>query len=81
MKDRILCWSEAISTDLLFEAAPNEALNYDKDKWESQKHNFSSLEDSAKATGLDVYKFHQAATYHRYFVLKGLLPKHGIVVF
>ncbi|MFT5756649.1 MAG: hypothetical protein ACI9LM_001369 [Alteromonadaceae bacterium] len=81
MKDRILCWSEAIATDLLFEANPNEALHYDKDKWESQKHNFPSLEYSAMATELDVYKFHQAATYHRYFVLKDLLPKHGIVVF
>ena len=28
----------------------------------------------------DVYRFHQAAIYHRDYTLKQLLPKHGIAV-
>jgi hypothetical protein len=81
MKDRVLCWCEAINTNLLFDSEPNEELSYDEKVWEKQKGDFPTLEKSAEAAELDVYKFHQAAIYHRYFVLKDLLPKHGIIVF
>jgi len=81
MDDRISCWCEAINTNVLFNSEPNEALSYNKKIWERQKSDFPTLEESSEAAELDVYKFHQAAIYHRYFVLKNLLPKHGIVVF
>jgi len=81
MNDRISSWCDAINTNLLFDSESNEALSYDEKVWEKQKSDFPTLEESSQAAELDVYKFHQAAIYHRYFVLKNLLPKHGIVVF
>jgi len=81
MDDRITCWREAIITNVLFDSEENEVLSYDEKIWERQKSDFPTLDDSSEAAELGVYKFHQAAIYHRYFVLKDLLPKHGIVVF
>jgi len=74
-------WKNAIINAELFPSEANEALHYDHEKWEQQKQNFHLLPSSALGKELDVYKFHQAATYHRYYVLKDLLPQHGIVVF
>ena len=81
MDGRISSWCEAINTNVLYESEENEALSYDEKIWEKQKSDFPTLEESSEAVELGVYKFHQAAIYHRYFVLKDLLPKHGIVVF
>ena len=81
VSDRIDCWRQAITSNQLYSAEINEALTYNERIWEKEKHNFPTLDSSAEAVNLDVYKFHQAATYHRYFVLKKLLPKHNIVVF
>lgn len=78
---RIDLWKDAITGGDLFEPEQNEALVYDHHKWELQKENFHTLPTSTHGNDLDVYKFHQAATYHRYYVLKDLLPKNGIVVF
>lgn len=80
-KGRIDLWKQAITTGELYQPDQNEALVYDHRKWEQQKQNFHLLPSSAEGKHLDVYKFHQAATYHRYYVLKDLLPQNGIVVF
>lgn len=81
MQGRINLWKTAIITNDLYTAESDEALDYDHHIWEKQKADFNSLPHSAMAKELDVYKFHQAATYHRYYVLKDLLPKHDIVIF
>ena len=39
-----------------------------------------NLNSSSEAIKLDIYKFHQAADYHRHYTIKQLLPKHEIVV-
>lgn len=80
-KGRIDLWKDAIICGDLFQPDQSEALVYDHKTWEQQKQGFHLLPSSAKGRHLDVYKFHQAATYHRYYVLKDLLPQHGIVVF
>ena len=81
MEDRIALWCNAIRDNELYPAESDEALAYDHLHWEKQKVDFPTLAQSADAVDLDVYKFHQAAVYHRYYVLKDLLPRHGIVVF
>lgn len=80
-KGRIDLWKDAITDNVLFQAEQDEALAYDHLEWEQQKQTFHTLASSAQGLELDVYKFHQAATYHRYFVLKDLLPRNGIAVF
>ncbi len=78
---RIGLWKDAITSGDLFPSEQNEALDYDSENWEQQKRDFHRLPSSELGKNLDVYKFYQAATYHRYYVLKELLPKNGIVVF
>ncbi len=77
---RIEAWIEAIETEKLFPPAPDEALAFSKHDWEQQKDDFEDLDNANQMIEKDVYKFHQAAIYHRDYALKQLLPKHGIVV-
>lgn len=80
-KGRIELWCDAIKQGQLFTCEEEEAISYDHHDWEREKQEFHTLTSSKLGAELDVYKFHQAATYHRYYVLKDLLPKHGIIVF
>jgi len=79
-EDRINAWINAINSNQLFKSTNNEALEYLPDLWEQQKDDFEDLEHSQDMTKRHVYKFHQAAIYHRNYTLKQLLPKHGIMV-
>jgi hypothetical protein len=76
---RTEAWVDAITKgDLLFK--DEEAPYYSRHDWEQQKDNFERMKASNEMINTDVYKFHQAAIYHRDFTLKQLLPKHGIMV-
>jgi len=77
---RIDAWKQAIQANKLFESADDEALDYDENDWEEQKKGFTSLPASGDVTEQGIYQFHQAATYHRDYTLKELLPKNGLVV-
>ncbi|BFM51338.1 hypothetical protein [Marinomonas sp. THO17] len=39
-----------------------------------------SLGNSQDAMKHPIYGFYQAASYHRWYVLRDLLPKHGLMV-
>lgn len=50
--------------------------------WEDEKRRiFEKLSVSKDGIDTHSYRFHQAAAYHRYYVLKDLLPAHGIAVY
>lgn len=53
---------------------------YDATPIDTQHHDFSKLNRSGDAVELFAYRFHQAATMHRDYVIKQLLPEVGIVV-
>ena len=55
--------------------------SYDAKVWEEQKMHFADFGTSEKGSETNCYRFHQAATYHRYYMLKDLLPSQGIAVF
>ncbi|XPV77511.1 MAG: DUF6765 family protein [Desulfovibrio sp.] len=59
---------------------PDDA-KYDHTVWEQAKEDFPEAASSAQAADTPVYRFHQAAAYHRYYVLKDLLPKHDVIVY
>lgn len=80
MEGRIDAWKNAIRKNELFASEENEALDYAKDIWNQQKTEFRSLPDSGEIAKFDIYRFYQAAIYHRDYTLKQLLPRHGIVV-
>lgn len=77
---RIEAWLDLINSGELYELESGESPYYSLHHWEQQKEDFEDLETSKEMAQFDVYKFHQAAIYHRDFTLKQLLPKHGIVV-
>ena len=77
---RIEAWIDAIESGSLFKKEKHEAVHYSKHDWEQQRTDFEDLDNSHQMIGKEVYQFHQAATYHRDYTLKHLLPKHGIVV-
>jgi hypothetical protein len=79
-ENRIEAWKGAINNGSLFEKSNNEALYYSSNSWEQQKSDFEYLEKSHEMINTNVYKFHQAAIYHRNYTLKQLLPKYHIMV-
>ena len=79
--DRILQWRKAISSGNIYSNQNEENIEYDPNEWEEQKRTFHNLPSSNMGIDLHVYRFHQAAALHRYYVLKELLPAHGIVVY
>lgn len=80
MPGRIEAWKNAIRNNELFAAEENEALDYSKDVWKLQKEKFKYLACSDEIAKSEIYRFHQAAIYHRDYTLKQLLPRYGIVV-
>lgn len=82
MQGRIAAWKQAILNQELFETELQEqqALSYTPHDWEQQKLQFPMLPNSQTVVGQEVYRFHQAAVYHRDYTMKQLLPRHGIVV-
>jgi len=77
---RIKAWKKTINSGDLFKKSDNEALEYSPYYWEQQKHDFEDLDSSHTMIDKNVYKFHQAAIYHRNYTLKQLLPKYKIMV-
>ena len=53
---------------------------YNSNDWQDQYNEFSLLTNPVDFARLNIYKFFQAASYHKHFVLRELLPKHGIIV-
>ena len=54
---------------------------YNPEVWEQEKILFPKYSVSEDGIDTNAYRFHQAATFHRYYVLKDLLPSHGIAVY
>ena len=59
----------------------DKEVNYDPQIWEDEKDSFDEHKTSKEGIKSNIYRFHQAVAYHRYYILKDLLPKHGIAVY
>ena len=79
-KGRIEAWKELIISGALFRPSEDEALDYKAQEWEQQGSHFEDLEKSSEMINLDVYRFHEAAAYHRNYTLKQMLPKYQMLV-
>ena len=80
-EDRVAAWKKAINSGDLFDNENIEHINYSPNTWEKMKKDFSKLNKSSDIITQDIYKYHQAAFYHRYYTLKQLLPKYKLVVY
>lgn len=72
-EERVEKWQQFIQEHL-----GDGLVEYQGDEWNEQKTEFDSL-PTPEHIG-DCYRFHQAASFHRWYVLKDLLPEHGIYV-
>ena len=71
--DRIKAWDKS--------GLIKGCARYNPETWEQEKLKFSKYSISESGISTNAYRFHQAATFHRYYVLKDLLPDHGIAVY
>ena len=54
---------------------------YSPEAWSGEWKNLQqSSEDSNNAHDTNIFQFYRAAAYHRVFVLRDLLPNHGLIV-
>ena len=74
--ERIEQWQDFIKSRY-----DEQNVSYSDENWEKQKNNSEEAKDSAQGIDTDIYRFHQAALYHRCYVLKDLLPSHKISVY
>ncbi|EGQ7641750.1 TPA: DUF6765 family protein [Vibrio cholerae] len=74
--DRIKKWKrETQYGELLNIAEDIPEYNDWNDGFESLSHG-----SSADAMGHPIYRYYQAASYHRWYILRELLPQHGLMV-
>lgn len=80
-RERSAMWQEGFSQGKLHPSLNGEEIPaYDRKDWEDQRDAFADLSNIQDVCQSDVYRFYQAASLHRHYVLRELLPAHGIVV-
>ncbi len=57
-----------------------EIPEYEADTWNNQCEGLEDMDDGAEALELPVHRFFRAASYHVHYVLRDLLPSHGLMV-
>ena len=72
-------WKDAARASELFVAA-EAILPYQGTQWKRGLDGLRRATDSRKALDKPIFRFFQAAAAHRTFVLRDLLPRHGLVV-
>lgn len=76
---RIEAWHAAAGDPALFGASEKIPV-YDSKGWISSFSNLDGQAESNAALENHVYRFYQAAAHHRTYVLRDLLPRHGLIV-
>lgn len=79
-EDRIQAWQDAVIRGSLYENTGLSIPIYNKMLWHKQRTSMNDKKFSTMALNRNVYRFYQAASVHRNYVLRTLLPKHGLVV-
>jgi hypothetical protein len=77
--DRIKQWRKAAKNGNLG-GKPFQIPTYRPENWLQEAANMNSREDSRAALKSNLYRFYQAASLHRQFVLRELLPDNHLVV-
>jgi len=72
-------WRSAFAGGELGIPAGEEIPYYDPGPWDKQRDNFPALDKPEEVATSEVYHFYQAASLHRHYVLREIIPKHGQV--
>lgn len=78
-KDRAEKWQQAAKAGDLF-TSTESIPKYDENDWHSERDKLAELELSSEAVEKPIFRFFQAAAHHRTYVLRDLLPAHGLIV-
>jgi len=77
-EERISKWRSAARNAMLGGAF--QIPSYEPHKWLADAARNKNRDDSKTALNFDLYRFYQAASTHRQYVLRELLPGHQLVV-
>lgn len=78
--DRAVAWDAAVRAGGLGSHSRDEPATYAGPGWALAVKELPTLAHAQSAAGLPVYRFFQAAAHHRHYVLRQLLPQHGVVI-
>jgi len=80
--ERIKLWTTAIASGQLFRPArmDRELPEYDHQRWDNERDGFRARRDPQNIIRKSVFRFYQAASLHRHYVLREMLPKAGIIL-
>jgi hypothetical protein len=82
-EQRIAKWQGFWGTvpQMVTEAGMESAIpQYDPGLWHGQRDSFEKLDKPKEMLRLKVYGFYQAASFHKHYVLRQLLPENGLIV-
>lgn len=77
---RTEAWRKAARTGAIFGADGEEIPDYEGYDWNDRWRALDASESGQDAFGEAVWLFYQAAALHRTYVLRDLLPRHGLIV-
>lgn len=77
---RIQAWQEAALSGRIFDSGGEKIPEYDGHIWNKQWDQLNNAENYEAARDLPIWQFYRAAALHRTYVLRDLLPKHGLAV-
>ncbi|RZB29821.1 MAG: hypothetical protein SRB1_02101 [Desulfobacteraceae bacterium Eth-SRB1] len=73
-------WRTAFTNGQLGIKPGEEIPPYDHAPWDKQRDHFPAMDKPEKIAASNVYHFYQAASLHRHYILRELMPKHELVV-
>nr|WP_304511876.1 DUF6765 family protein [Desulfobacula sp.] len=73
-------WRTAFTKGELGIKPGEEIPLYDPALWDKQRNHFPGLDKPQKVAASNIYHFYQAASLHRHYLLRELLPKHNLIV-
>ena len=79
-ESRIREWLKTAREGSLFIHSKERIPTYTADNWLNQRDNLRRRKNSSDTQNTDIFKFYQAAAVYRIYVLRYLLPSHGLVV-
>lgn len=77
---RINAWKTAVREGVFFTDDTQRIPPYMGDEWHKGTYDLKKTQRSKEALNIPLYRFYQAAALHRTYMLRSLLPKHGLVV-
>ena len=78
--DRSEAWRTAFSQGNLGIPAGEEIPYYAPKIWDKQRDNFIAVDRPGDVAEQELYRFNQAASLHKHFVLRELFPEHKLIV-